>query len=124
MVFGPSGAKSTCESLRNLAMQAQSLSHLGITEVCDMMNGCRGIQCTQQVSHGQQMYNRFELLPCQRPAIHFISVYNGQVILDDVIDQSKVFDCMVHSLGLVAQINVTFVGRNNSVLMGVSDSLS
>ena len=82
-----------------------------------------GIQCTQQVSQGQQMYSKFVLLPCQRPAIHFISVYNEQVILDDIINQSKVFDYTVQYLGFVVQINATFVGRNKSVLIGASDSI-
>lgn len=69
------------------------------------------------------MYSKFVLLPCQRPAIRAMSVYNDQVILDDIINQSKVVDYTVQYAGFVVQINVTFVGRNNSVLIGVSDSI-
>ena len=102
-------------------MQAQSLSHLGIAEVCNTTDGCLGIQCTQQVSQGQQTYSKFVLLPCQRPrAIHVISVFNDEVLLDDVINQSKVFDYRVPVYGLTVHINVTFEDMNDSVRIGVS----
>ena len=61
------------------------------------------------------------LLPCQRPrAIHVISVYNDQVLLNDVINESKVFDYTLPGIPLILEINVTFEDRNDSVLLGVS----
>ena len=121
MVFFPSGANTTCESLNNLAMKAQSLSHLGYTEVCNTTDGCLGIQCTAEVSEDKQTYNKFVLLPCQRPrAIRTISVFNDQVLLDDVINQSKVYDYAIPGLPLTLHINVTFEDMNDSVRIGVS----
>lgn len=117
--FLPSGANTTCGSLNNLAMEARSLSHLGFSEECNTTDGCLGIQCTAHVPQGSQTYSKVVLLPCQRPrAIHIISVYNDQVLLNDVINESKVFNYTL--LGIPLEINVTFEDRNKSVLLGVS----
>ena len=124
MVFVPSGANTTCEALRHLATQAQSLGHLGIPEVCNTTDSCLGIQCHAQLIPGTQTYSKSVLLPCQRPrAIHTISVFNDQLILDEVINQSKVFDYTVPVVGLVVQVNMTFENMNDSVLLGVSDCM-
>ena len=121
MAFLHSGANTTCESLSNLAVEARSLSHLGFSEVCNTTDGCLGIQCTAHVSQDSQTYSKVVLLPCQRPrAIHVISVYNDQVLLNDVINESKVFDYTLPGIPLTLEINVTFEDRNNSVLLGVS----
>lgn len=120
MVFIPSGTNTTCEALRHLATQAQSFGHLDISEVCNTTDGCLGIQCTAQLFPGTQTYSKSVLLPCQRPrAIRIFSVLNDSVILDDVINQSKVFDHTLPVLGLL-QINMTFEDRNDSILLGVS----